>query len=383
MRLYRLTTFALITALAAPALAESTTIGGDLYLADESQNAQAERDLFSVGLRVNIKDAVAQDAHVAGYNVDISATVGGDLYVAGSSVEIEGDIGDDVSAIGGTVDLDSDVAGNARLSGGTVTVDGTISGALIAAGGTVVLNGSVEGDAVIAAGTLEFGPDARIGGDLRYATSDRLEIPASVAPSDRVSYDKLDPSGMREVMSDATGRDWHGDDDDGGSLLAMIGGGILGFAFLLAVGSICLAAMPETVRGLRDRAIARPFMAFLVGVAGLSMVLGLIPVAAMTLIGLPLLPFIILAIPLIWLAGYLTGTYSVAIRLVEAFRPELTQAPALGQRILILAIAILVVGILNFIPFLGWMLNLALVLLGIGTIALVIVDRTPNTEEAA
>jgi hypothetical protein len=267
------------------------------------------------------------------------------------------------------------------LTGGTVTIDGSISGALIAAGGTVILNGSVDGDAAITAGTLEFGPDARIGGELRYSTSERMEIPASVVPSDRVSYEKLDTSRMREAMSEATGRDWHGDDDDGGSLLAMIGGGILGFAFLLAVGSICLAAMPETVRRLRDRAIARPFMALLAGVAGLSMILGLIPVAAMTLIGLPLLPFIILAIPLVWLAGYLAGIYAVAIRIVEAFNPELTEAPALGQRILILAIAILVVGVLNFVPFLGWMLNLALVLLGIGSIVLSLIERTKPEPE--
>jgi cytoskeletal protein CcmA (bactofilin family) len=377
----RLTTLALVTALAAPALAETTMIGGDVYLVDESQSTGAERDLFAVGTRVNIRDAVAQDAHVVGYNVDINAAVGGDLYAAGSSVEIEGDIGDDVSAVGGTVDLESVVTGNARLTGGTVTIDGSISGALIAAGGTVILNGSVDGDAAITAGTLEFGPDARIGGELRYSTSERMEIPASVVPSDRVSYEKLDTSRMREAMSEATGRDWHGDDDDGGSLLAMIGGGILGFAFLLAVGSICLAAMPETVRRLRDRAIARPFMALLAGVAGLSMILGLIPVAAMTLIGLPLLPFIILAIPLVWLAGYLAGIYAVAIRIVEAFNPELTEAPALGQRILILAIAILVVGVLNFVPFLGWMLNLALVLLGIGSIVLSLIERTKPEPE--
>ena len=57
---------------------------------------------------------------------------------------------------------------------------------------------------------------------------------------------------------------------------------------------------------------------------------------------------------------------AVAMRVWAAFLDD--PEPAATTRILVFAVALIVVGLLNFIPFVGWVANYSLVLLGIGAI---------------
>lgn len=100
------------------------------------------------------------------------------------------------------------------------------------------------------------------------------------------------------------------------------------------------------------------------GVLGLSALFGLVPVSALTIVGLPLIPLVLLALVLAWTLGYLLGVYSVAMRVVDAFR-EGTAPQGMAVRVLA---GLVVAVLLNFVPFLGWMLNVAVVLLGLGAI---------------
>jgi hypothetical protein len=62
--------------------------------------------------------------------------------------------------------------------------------------------------------------------------------------------------------------------------------------------------------------------------------------------------------------GYLLAAYAVARRMLVAFNGPTD--PSLLIKLTIVAVAICVVAILNFIPFFGWVVNYTLVLLGIG-----------------
>lgn len=385
--LSRLSTAIVLAGLACgPAVAQETdmTFGGDTYAAGSrvTVSTPASRDLFLAGFSVELGAEVAADAHVAGFDVDVSAPVKGDLYAGGFSVDVAAPVTTDLSAIAANVRLReaAAVAGNVRIIAGNATLDGPIAGSLLAAGGSVELNGTVAGDAMLKAGEISFGPGARIDGTLTYMAEAPIDIPASVAAPERVRFEKLEPSQaydrFRDAMEHPTKGFWT-------AFLTVFGAFVMAIAFLVLVGALALAFAPQTTERLRAEASARPFMSTLYGALGLAMLIGIVPVSAMTLVAIPLIPIVILAVVLAWTIGYLLGAYVVAWRVASAFAgaPQ-TTAMRLGA----LAICLIVLALLNFVPVIGWLVNLLVVFLGLGAFvsrgAAMIADRTPGAATA-
>ncbi|MBC7478017.1 MAG: hypothetical protein H7317_07965 [Pseudorhodobacter sp.] len=124
---------------------------------------------------------------------------------------------------------------------------------------------------------------------------------------------------------------------------------------------------PKRAEALRLAGTQRPALMVLFGVLGIATLIGLVPVAAMTVIGLPFVPIVVLAILVVWTLAYVFGAYAVALRLYFAFggREDL----GLGTRIALLGCGVLGFSLLNFVPILGWMVNFVLVLFGIGALS--------------
>lgn len=354
-----------LVSIAMPAPAEQLTIGGDILVAGtEAGNVPpAGRDLFATGFSVRTSGPVTDDAHLSGFSVTVDNSVGGDLYAAGGHVAVTAPVGGDLSVMGGSLEIaaGTEVQGNARLMGGSVNMAGPVLGAAALSGGDVRLDAPIDGDVWIAAGQLSFGDAARIGGKLTYAAPEPVAIPVSVIPPERVSFRPLERGMHPEMM-----RDWAGDWPTPGPL-TIIGGALATLAFFTILGAVFLAMMPERVERLRVGATSRPGYTLLSGVAGLSLLFGLVPVAAMTLVGLPAVPILLLAIVTVWVLGYLLGAYAVVLRMLEGLSPpdRVLSAP---MRILALFLGIALASLLNFIPVLGWLANFAIVLLGIGAL---------------
>jgi hypothetical protein len=352
---------------------DQQTFGGDTFVSGSGSfgSVTAERDLFASGGAVTVQGRVAQDTHVTGFTVDLEAETGGSVYAAGASVTLRAAIGQDLSAAGFTVRTapTAIIQGNARLAGGTVTIDGPVKGALIAGGGEVILNAPIDGDVWLIGQAISFGPNAKIAGKLKYSAPDEVSVPTSVIAADRVSYEKIDRSEMMENMGEA----WR--DRDFGvmpTFASLFAGLLVTLAFFVVLGAIFLAFLPRQVEALRTAAQARAGLTLLSGVIGLSMLFGLVPISAMTLIGIPLLPFVILALIVVWTLGYLLGAYVVAMGMVHAFGGSNT--PTLLVRLFALTLGVAIIAVLNFIPFLGWLANFALVLLGVGAMTRALFD---------
>jgi hypothetical protein len=360
---------------AAPAWAgpDQQLFGGDMFVSGSGSFAPvtAERDLFASGGAITVQGRVAQDTHVTGFTVDVEADTVGNVYAAGASVTLRAAIGQDLSAAGFTVRTapTAITQGNARLAGGTVTIDGPVKGALIAAGGEVILNAPVEGDVWLIGQSVSFGPSAKIAGTLRYSAPDAVTIPTSVIAADRVTFEEIDRTEMMQNMGEA----WR--DRDFGvmpTFMSLFAGFLMTLAFFVVLGAIFLAFMPRRVEALRQSAQARSGLTILLGVIGLSMLFGLVPISAMTLVGIPLVPFVILALIVFWTLGYMLGAYVVAMRLLRAFGGS--DAPNMPVRLFALALGVTAIAVLNFIPFVGWLANFALVLLGGGAITRALFD---------
>lgn len=341
----------------------SITHGGDTYIAG-AQVHQAIRipgDAFVSGRTVEARGEAGQDLHVAGLDLSIGTDVAGDVYAAGMTVVIRGDVGQDLTVAGLSLrtEREASTQGNARLFGNSVTIEGPIQGALMVMGRDVIVNAAIAGDVRIMAQTLTFGADAVISGALTYSTPDEITVPDRVAAADRVVFERLSYADMWE--------EWDEFGQDMPSVPAfdsMMIGFVISLLFFVLLGAVMLSSMPERVSRLRRSVSDAPGRSILLGVGGLSVLCGLAPVAALTVVGLPIVPVVLLAIVVTWILGYALGTYGVAMQIWSGFGREAD--PSTTARLLVFAAALSVVALLNFIPFVGWVVNYTLVLVGVG-----------------
>lgn len=368
----------LIAVLMAPVQAEevSHASGGDQFSAGSSytKTYSAPRDVFAAGNVVTTTGTVAGDVHIAGFDVDISTKAGADLYAMGGTVKIRADVGDDLTAMAYSLQLGPDavVGGNARMMGQTVRMDGTIRGALMISGAEIFVNGPIGGDVRLDGQSITFGPAARIDGQLTYRAEKPVAVPESVAPADRITVEEWDRTDWMREMND----NWNDMEMPVfPTAVTLFKAFLISLAFFVAIGAVFLSFMPKRIAAMRQEIVEAPGRSFLLGVLGLSVLFGLVPITALTVIGLPFVPFAILLIVLAWTLGYVLGAYAVAMRVLGAFNGPKEDASLL-VKLVVLAVAVCAVAVLNFIPFVGWIVNYTLVLLGIGAMTHALLGRS-------
>ncbi|WP_050929754.1 hypothetical protein [Aestuariivita boseongensis] len=358
---------ALAVAIGLPVASQAETVsvthGGDTYVAGEQLNetVDAKADAFLAGRTIEARGRVDGDLHVSGFDLSISTDTDNDLYAAGATIVVRGNVAEDLTAAGFSIRTEktSVTQGNVRLFGNSVTVDGPIEGALMVTARDVILNAPIQGDVRITAGTLTFGPDGKIDGTLTYSTKERIAVPERVAPKDRVVYEPLTASRLAENL-DAIGKELPGLP----TFASMLAGFLISLFFFLVLGALMLGFMPKRLATLRRSIAKAPGQSILLGVIGLSILFGMILVTALTVVGLPFVPILILSIVVVWTLGYALGAYGVAMRVWSGFGGA--DDPSNVTRLMVFAAAITAIALLNYIPFVGWVANYTLVLLGVG-----------------
>jgi len=359
---------------------ESFELGGDVYRGDDDATLtdDVSRDVFIAGFSVDLDANVAQDAHAAGFGVDIKGDVGRNLYAAGSNIEVDGRVGEDLTASGFTVSLNKDasVLGNARIAAANIIIDAPIAGSLVATGGTVKINGLIKGDVRISAADIKFGKQAAISGTLDYSSTDEIIIPSNVISSDRVSFTRLKSGDsfrdFRDTVDDSVPDLWPG------RMLGRLTGVVLLLTFLLIVASVFLAFAPETIERLRQRATDHAWRSIFYGFLGMSTLFGAILVSAITIVGIPLVPIVILALITVWALGYLLGVYVIAARIWRSLE---IPSNAVFSNLLVLASGLIAMVVVNFIPFFGWLINLGVLFFGVGAMTYLVMERLVRRHE--
>jgi cytoskeletal protein CcmA (bactofilin family) len=321
-------------------------------------------DLVAAAGRIEIEADVAGDAVALAGDVRVRAPVRQSLYVAAGRVEVDGEVGGDARLAGGNVDIarDARIAGNATVAGGSVRIDGAIDGALSVGGGRVVLDGPIAGDVEVGAGRLELGPNARIGGRLRYASRATLDRDPGAIVAGGIEARNLRRS---LTMPEPVARDV---DRAGGWFWT------LGVAMLAALAAAFAPGWGTRLgASLRDRWGVSLVLGFLVLVS--------VPVAAVllliTLVGIPLALVLILAYALLLLVGYVAAGVGTGHFLLRRLVPESSGRTA--WRVLAAALAMLAIGLVARVPWIGgWVAFLALIA-GLGLVVL----QWPRVADAA
>jgi hypothetical protein len=339
----------------------SLSFGGDAYAGGQTTTISepVARDAFAAGYNVTLSAPVAGNAHLAGYYVTASASVGGDLYAAGFAVAVTGAMAGDVTAMGNSVTVNSatPVSGNARLAGATLVVDSPISGSLLASAATLMLNAPVSGDLSFYGETITFGPNARVDGTFAIQAPKEIAVPESVATADRITYQQI-------TVPDYAGEAGKTAENIVRGMWFAIWATVLWWLLLFVVGAAFIAAAPRLVADLSAVSARHPFRRIGLGTLSFAATIGLVAVTAMTVVGIILLPFAVLYVIAACSLAYLAGVYFVGARIWAAMAPIETNV----QRIIVLALSLVVGGLLTMVPILGWPITLLLLAFGFGLI---------------
>ena len=361
-----LTSALLMTALALPTAAQQPPaapepverdLGSDHFVAGGtvSIDKSVAGDLVAAGGNVDVSAAVGGDAVVAGGNVRLGAAIKQDVYAAGGRISVNGPVQRNVRVVGGTVEIgpEAKIGGNVTIGGGEVRVTGAIDGYLQVGGGRVLIDGPVGGNVEVGSGDIELGPNARIGGKLRYASRDELKLDTAALVRGGIERfsppdDWLARSGVHERGGRGAGWVWS------------IG--------LMVIAAILVAAFPGVYTRVRTSVRERWAFSLLVGFIALVC----IPVAALismfTVIGVPLALAAIALYLVLLLVGYVTAGISFGTMALARFQPE--RASRTAWRVAAAALGMLAISLLGRVPWVGSVVVLAAMLLGMGALLL-------------
>lgn len=339
------------------------TLVRDHYTAGGSVDVDAEvlGDLVAAGAYVTVAGRIAGDLLAAGGDLDLRAAVDDDARLAAARMHVDAPVRDHLVAAAGSITLgpQTTVGGHAWLAGHDVSVAGRVRGPVRVLAETVTLDGRIDGPVEVTAATLRIGPDARIGGDLHY----RARSPATIAEGARIDGRVRFDERARGERTDTPAVD-HG---------LSAGGLVLFVVALTLAGGVLHALFPGFTRAAAGHARSEPLLSLGVGalvalvapiaLVGLCLFVVTIPLA---LAGLALLP------PML-LGGYLVFAFFLAERGAAWLR--LPAAQDGWRRLAALAGALLALGLLQELPWVGTLVLLAALLVGTGAGAVAIGRR--------
>lgn len=353
---------------------ERFSFGGDEYVAGNQSTiaTPVARDAFAAGFNVHISAPVGGDAHATGFSVTIDGDVDGDIYAMGNSVTISGHVGQDVTATGTNVSITGTkgVAGNIRLAGANIVISAPITGSATLAGASATIGATINGDVFFGGDKISFTDRAIILGNVTIRSSSDVTVPESVASADRVTIEKIEPNEIAMSASDIAQQSIRGFWPVWMPVLA-------GLAIFMLAGILWLALFPRRSLIAYRVAMAKPWKSLLFGVFSLATFMGLVPVVAMTVIGIPLVPVVIVALVIAGLIGYIAGTWFLATKVLAAFGID---SNTLINRVIALIVGLVAGWLLAIVPFLGWLIQLAFVFLGLGAITLAALARWTDSN---
>ena len=311
-----------------------------------AEDTAADRSIW-IGGDVDISQAIEGPVIAAGGNVTVNAPVDGRLRVAGGKV---------------TLGPAAAISGDAAIAGGQITLDGSIKGDLHAAGGEIRINGPVAGNASIAAGTLELGPDARIQGKLTFRGPELRRDPAAQVVGG---------------VEQSPGR-WHRHER---TMAQRFAHGWIWTSGLMVLAALIAAALPGPSRRLAQELRERPWLTPLLGLVALTS----IPIAAVllmiTIIGIPIGLLALIGYAALLLVGYVWLAVVVGGMLLDRVKPETAALTAWRAGAAVLAM--LVLAVLVRVPFVGGLVHLTALAVGVGMIVAVVFRHSPPAPPIA
>ena len=304
-------------------------------------------DLLAGGRTVEIRGTVKGDLLTWAQRTEVSGTVEGHIYTFSQSLDLRGQLGRSIYALVRSLRVDNQarVGDSIVVGAGDVILEGQVARSVAIATGNADVSGNIGRNLCMAGGNLTLDSAARIGGNLT-AHVHRLK---DVHIADGASI-----VGKRDIKVHVRKSRF--------ARPSFYFGQALWLAAALIVGWLALALFPGFFQS-STQAVGSGWRSLALGVGVLAGVPVAIIVIAITLVGLP--------VSLMLLALYLAAIYLAKIW-VGAFLGRMVLKSAVTTKrewLLGLLVGVIILTIIGFIPYLGRLIRLVVVCLGVGAFA--------------
>lgn len=344
-------------------LAKETVIDDDLFVAaaNVTIDGEVKGNLYVGSGSLNISGKVAGSVYAGSGVVSLDkAQIGQDLVVGAGTVQLkESKIGGSLIAGAGTILVDdkSEIGGGVTAGAGFININGKVNRGLMVGAGSLKLDGSVNKEIQAGVGNLTIGENAKITGDLTYASDNDAKIDSKAQITGTVKKVLPETSKAKEKIANLSAINL-------GSIGTSINFGLTLWSLLgsMLIGIILVFFFGKPIEEISKKVTQEPLKLFGIGLLALALFPMIFVLLCITLIGIPL-AFILLLLSIIvgFLSKFLLAVVFGAALLDLADKKEVK----LFWR---MALGLITYYVLISLPFLGWFVRIAVFLVGLGVV---------------
>ncbi|MFH1891703.1 MAG: polymer-forming cytoskeletal protein [Candidatus Zixiibacteriota bacterium] len=327
----------------------SEKINDDLLLGgtDVKFDGEIHGDVIAAGMDIVVDGTVDGNINAAGYTVKAGGLVYRSVRLAGYKVTADGRIGNNLMLMGGIARVGStcEVQNDVFISSGKAFVHGTVLGNLQIEADEVVISGTVDRDVDISAGKVTIDRSAVILGNLTYSSPEKATIADGAQIEGDTKYKKKTAGDTEDSFSSFFE-----------TAILFVGAYIVGL-FLIGFCRRPCCSTRDIILSDLPRSFGFGLVLFIV--VPIALVLALV-----TVIGIPVG---VVALLLYVILFYVSKLF-VALAIGDKLLSTLSSSPGPKSQALALLIGLVVLTILFNLPYIGWMLYLLTVMVGLGSI---------------
>jgi cytoskeletal protein CcmA (bactofilin family) len=337
----------------------TTAVNENLYTAGGkvSVDAPVDGDIIAFGGEVSINSPIEGLTHVYGGDIKINSEIEGDLISAGGDINVNKNISGDVSVMGGNINIMGDVEGDLLALGGNIDVRGNIDGDVVVRGGRLILNdvegdvefkggeikirGIVKGNVKAEADVVELTDDALIEGNLTFTSESK-----TVLEREQVKGSMFKKTVKKKPR------------------FKKVNFRIFSGLALLLLGIVLVLIMPLMSRRLADNIKQKFGKSLLFGLLALIVTPIAAVLIAITVIGIP----ITIILMILYIIAIIVSSIFAALyigRLIFKKKKLIVQ----------MILGVIIYVLLTNIPYIGGLVKLLAILLGLGAITLVVFSK--------
>jgi len=335
-------------------VATDEIVSGNLFAAGQTITIDGtiSGDLIAAAQTINVNGRIEGDLIAAAQTINVNGEIGGNIRIAGNSLSINGTVARNVNAFGNNVMIGNNakIGWDVWLAGNTAEVRGLIEGSLGGHAGQAFVSGKIGKDVNLELSDqglshgLVVSPEAVINGDLIYTSKETARI------SDQASLGGQ----IEQKLPQTSEKNW---------FLVWLWNKLFAIFSAIVVGLVLIFLLKNVTTKILEKVTEKPAKML---VPGLILMLILPPIALLllfTVIGIPLA----LIIAAWWLVAIYLAKIMTAIIVGELLIKKVLKKNNY-HLFWSLALGVVICWLLFAIPFLGWILGLIAVWIGLGGI---------------
>jgi hypothetical protein len=337
-------------------LAAGDSISRQLIIAAEWVEiaGYVNNDLFAAGNTVSVEGIIGDDAILTGKSVSLRGIVNDMFLSASDNLLIDGTVTGDLIATGNQLRFTENaiVSGRLFLAGNEINLDGaSVTGPSRIAGSTVRLNGVFRDHVVIYSNDVFFGPDYRPSGDTKIISSKNLYRENMGQVPERLVLEVKQPSAFPVFMFQV----WF-------------------YLSMLVTGVVLIYLFKPLTTDLHRFATERFWKNTGIGFLLVLLVPLLLFILLFPVITIPLAILICILFSISLYLSYLAVAMMLGLQFIQWFNKVHSRMTYYWS----LALGLLIIAIINNLPFIGPLFSLLLLFFGLGSFWAYVVKRYPR-----